>query len=228
MAIQGLAPPSVSSAPYAIAASIRQAILEGKLVPGQRLLQDELAAALLVSRQPVREALNQLIAEGLVVKLPNRSVVVREQSDEDVRQNYYLRGLLEAEAAGFAALRVTDDHIRHLRSLNRRLAQASGAAGPELTDLNRDFHFAIHKAAGIPVLERFIRQLWVGRTVFTPLFIADRRRSSAAEHEDIIEAIAAHDQEASAKAMRSHVNRGESSYFARGAEAVQTHEGTEP
>jgi len=99
----------------AVTRALREAILSGKIRPGDRLLQDELARQLGVSRQPVREALRRLQSEGLVVQTPQRGLLVREFTKADLQENYYLRQLLESEAAQSAAERITSAELQELK-----------------------------------------------------------------------------------------------------------------
>src|SRR5947199_9689795 len=85
---------------------IRQAILDGRLEPGSRLKEEELARELGISRTPVREALLVLQAEGLIETTPNRGAVVVTHDADDLIDLYQLRALLEGHAARQAASRV--------------------------------------------------------------------------------------------------------------------------
>src|SRR5437867_8366947 len=93
---------------------IRQAILDGRLEPGRRLKEEELARELGISRTPVREALLVLQAEGLVDAAPNRGAVVRAHDAVDLDDLYQLRALLEGYAARRAASRITLNQIASL------------------------------------------------------------------------------------------------------------------
>lgn len=223
---------------------LREAILQGKLAPRERLVQDDLAAELGVSRQPVREALGRLESEGLIIRMPDRGFVVREYTEEDARENYHLRGLLESEAARLAAPRIQRDDLEALRTINRAMAEAAGSRGGDpgaggsvagadgsagavsgtypgpgawaLVDLNARFHRKIHECSGMPGLAGLISRLWVGLTVLTPLLAPGRPLRSVAEHERLIEALAARDAEAAAAAMREHIEAGAREYFSAG------------
>ena len=102
---------------------IREAILDGRLEPGQRLKEEELARQLGISRTPVREALLMLQVEGQVVATPNRGAVVRVHTADDLDDLYHLRALLEGHAARRAGARITEARgasaARELRPLRR-------------------------------------------------------------------------------------------------------------
>ena len=211
-------PEVLVSVSEAVTRSLREAILQGRLRPGERLVQDELAAELGVSRQPVREALRRLESEGLIVQLPQRGFVVREYGEEDIRENYHLRQLLESEAARLAAERIRPDELEELGAVNRALAEAVEAGdSASMVELNAQFHRLVHESARMPQLVRLIQQLWAGRTVFTPLFVPGRARRSVAEHDELLRALADRNPRRAAAAMREHIARAAADYFRRGA-----------
>src|ERR1700682_3154662 len=105
----------VQNASVAATELIREAILEGRLEPGARLKEEELARELGISRTPVREALLMLQAEGLIETVPNRGAVVRTHDADDLIDLYQLRALLEGYAARQAAARVSDEELDLLR-----------------------------------------------------------------------------------------------------------------
>lgn len=90
---------------------LRDAIMNGRFLPGQRLVERELCEQLKVSRPPLREALRRLEAEKLIVRLGNRGPVVASVNAQEARELYALRGLLEGYAAQQFALEATDDQI---------------------------------------------------------------------------------------------------------------------
>src|SRR5947209_2096273 len=101
--------------------TLRDRILQGELGSGQRLAVRELAESLGVSVTPVRDAINKLAADGLVVVSPRRGTVVASFSPRDVRELYDLRLMLEPGAAEVAALQLSDDELRALRELAERM-----------------------------------------------------------------------------------------------------------
>lgn len=191
--------------------SLRSAILTGRLVPGERLRQDQLAAALGVSRQPVREALKQLENEGLIRTTTN-GVFTRTFTDDDIRENYRLRELLEGEAASLAARNLDADAVAYLELLNGRLKPGLGPN--EILRTNYQFHKGIRAAANSPKLDKFIDELWFGITVATPLTIPGRVKRSVREHALILVALSAGDPSAAREAIRVHINNAANEYFA--------------
>ncbi len=217
MTLPPLRPEVLISINDLVTRTIREAILQGKFRPGERLQQDRLAAELRVSRQPVREALRRLQAEGLVVQLPQRWMAVQTFSAEAIRENYRLRSILESEAARAAARLIRPAGIDKLKNTTKVMARTISAGKDSLskiTVLNRQFHRIVWESSQMPTLLRFIEQLWVGRTVFTPLFIPGRALRSVAEHEAIIKALDRHDPKAAGQTMHAHITRAAKEYFA--------------
>jgi len=199
-----------------VAGRIRERILSGDIPIGSQLRQGELAEDFGVSRMPVREALRQLQAGGLIEVHPNRGAVVRVPAPWEVRETYEVRAELEALAARRAVRRVTPAHLEELRALNaemRRRADAGGA-GPEPEPARRHrgneaFHTVIADCAGNERLRRAIDELHAAfpRNILARLLAEDPRycADNFAEHDRIVDALAAGDAAAAGTVMREHV-----------------------
>src|ERR1700734_4313157 len=109
---------------------LRQAILSGDLAPGQRLVEEELAGTLGVTRQSLRAALLDLTADGLVERIPNRGARVRVVSTEEAVAITECRMALEALCAAKAAERITDDEAAQFRRLGENLQRAVAEPDP--------------------------------------------------------------------------------------------------
>jgi DNA-binding GntR family transcriptional regulator len=208
-------PETVVSLADAVAGSIRDAILSRRLKAGERIFQDRVAEELGVSRQPVREALKRLQAEGLVRELGNRRVIVREYSHSDVSENYLLRRTLESEATRIAATALTDTALDDLAAVNAnldRVARTGDTTG--ILDLNERFHRLIWRSTELPTLQGFIESLWMGLTIATPLSIPGRMLRSVEEHEAILRALRARDPERAAQAMAQHIEEAAHEFLA--------------
>lgn len=175
--------------------ALRGDILSGTLAPGQQLVQENVADRYGVSRVPVREALQLLTSEGLVSHVPNRGYFVTELSVTDLEEVYRLRQILEAEALRAAVPALRDDDVTEVRRLAEEVQQAPDLV--TLTDANRRFHFALFNAAGMPRLTRLLRQLWDASDVYRALYFgqSSNRDRVAAEHAEMLDAIAARDAE---------------------------------
>jgi DNA-binding GntR family transcriptional regulator len=128
-------------------------VVEGRLRPGQHLVETELARQLGVSRQPVREALHRLEAEGWVDLRPNQGAFVHVPTDEEVDQLLDVRELLEVETARLAAVAATDGHLARLRVIchEGEAAVEAGDTG-RFVAVNTEFHAELARMAGNAVL----------------------------------------------------------------------------
>ncbi|MFP4323656.1 MAG: GntR family transcriptional regulator [Anaerolineales bacterium] len=192
-----------------IADYLREIVISGEVEPGERLRQDELAARFEVSATPIREAIQLLVAEGVLTHSPYKGVQVAEIKMEDVREVYLMRCELEDLITRQAVpnLRLAD--VGHLRET---LAQMDGAlqAGelPALRKLNNAFHMRIYQAAAMPLLYDIIRSLWTRFPWDTLHVLPGRAAASHTEHEQILAAIEAFDAPRAGQAMRAHIQQG--------------------
>ncbi|MDW8807776.1 GntR family transcriptional regulator [Streptomyces scabiei] len=133
--------------------TLRQDIIAGRLRPGDRLVERELAERFGVSRVPVREAIRALVAEGFVHFETPRRTVVRRLTRADVAELFELREALEVYAAGLAASRATPESLAELAALLDRAAEATRADDAEtITDINTRFHDRVLAMAGNSLL----------------------------------------------------------------------------
>src|SRR6201984_1035723 len=145
-------------------AALRQAILSGDVAPGQRLVEEELASTLGVTRQSLRAALLDLATEGLVERIPNRGARVRVVTTEEAVAITECRMALEALCAAKAAERITDDEAAELRELGDNLKRSVGDGNClKYSELNRELHRRVGVISGqrvaVGLLERLHGQL---------------------------------------------------------------------
>jgi DNA-binding GntR family transcriptional regulator len=187
---------------------IRDRILSGQLAAGARIDQNALAADLGISIIPVREALRQLEAEGLIEKRPYRGAFVTELSLSELLDIYTIREELEDLAARLAVSRMTPETLAALEALLADMAMATAAGDRDaLFDLNGAFHFTIYTASGNAILCQMIESLWERSTVFRRrfTFMPERAERSLAEHREILEACRRGDIDAVGAAVRRNV-----------------------
>jgi len=191
---------------------IRQAILTGKLKSGDSLVEVELAGRIGVSRTPIREALNRLRDEGLVVLERYRKTYVAKFSEEDVRQTFRLRAVLEGQAAGLAAAAITADDLARLQDLAAEMEEAVEVEGPDaivpFDALNRRFHDIIIAAAGVGQLERLLHSsLELPAAILSGHHEALERRLRRTnwQHREVIAALKAGNPEWAEAQMRAHL-----------------------
>ncbi len=175
-----------------IAEQLRDAIAGGRFAPGDQVTEQGLAEELRVSRGPVREALQRLMQEGLLIGEPNRSVVVMSLSDEDVADLYLARLALEREAALVLAAHAAPEALAPLDALVTKLAAAvRRRRWTETAAIDSAFHAALVEASGSPRLVRMFATVQVEtRFCLTVLRSAHPPQANlAAEHESVLAAI---------------------------------------
>jgi DNA-binding GntR family transcriptional regulator len=214
----------VQNASVAATELIRQAILDGRLEPGSRLKEEELARELGISRTPVREALLVLQAEGLIETTPNRGAVVRTHDADDLIDLYQLRALLEGYAARQAATRLTDEEIALLRESCDRFDEIAGDDIRELVRENLWFHNAIHAASGSARLSSMVRRVIELPLVYKSYvwYSPDQKRISAHFHRQITNALSAGDAERAEIVMREHVFEARDLLVANSRDELET------
>jgi DNA-binding GntR family transcriptional regulator len=188
---------------------IRHAIIDGRLPPGRRLKEEELARELGISRTPVREALLMLQAEGLVDAAPNRGAAVRSHSAEDLNDLYQLRALLEGYSTRRAATRLPDGAIRELRASCERFDALldNEAEMSELVDENLVFHRTILESSGSTRLVTMVRQVIELPLVYRSYiwYSPEQQRISAHYHSQITRALEDRDAERAELVMKEHI-----------------------
>ena len=202
--------------PVGVLERFRALILTGEYGPDERLIEEQLAERLGVSRTPVRQALTMLEAEGLVEITPNRGATVCSFSIEDVWDIYDLRAVLEGHAARRAAGRIERRELERLRELAREMEGLPGQFDDHeeeiraLVALNQEFHGTIVEASRNRRLERLIN-----RTVEIPLmfkafywYTLHERTISNHYHRQILEALENGDADRAEIIMREHVYEG--------------------
>ena len=181
-----------TSLPGRVYRELKQQILTCHLLPEHRLIESEHCAALHVSRTPLREALNRLALEGLVVPVPAGGYMVAPITIEDIRHLTELRQILEAEAAYLAALRAAEEDIAAMESF-ASLTYKQGHRSTYVLSLerNRSFHLAVAKASRNPRLEAITISVLdqVQRAIYFGLDAAIDAKLATAEHFELIEAI---------------------------------------
>lgn len=191
----------------AVFARLREALRTGRLRPGDRLREEEVAAALSVSRTPVREALGRMQARDLLRRGGGRGHVVRGLEAAEREQVYAMRAVLEGAAAGLAARHAGPADLALLEGVHARFAALPGEASAEAAELNRAFHDALRRAAGNPWLDASLEALadaisLLGPTTFTA---PGRHAEAVGEHDAILEAVRDGRAEAAEAAGRRHI-----------------------
>jgi DNA-binding GntR family transcriptional regulator len=187
--------------------TIRDAILSGRLVPGQRVVTDELAKQLGVSRMPVREALHRLEVAGLVSMVPHRGAVVSELSESECVELYRIRAVLDGLAARLAVPNLTAaDHSRLKTLLADMQAGVRARNVRRVLRVNREFHAVIWKAARAPRLRELLENFYDASQRFRNLsvLLPGRLTQILEEHRRIAQALAAGDSAEAERFANEH------------------------
>jgi DNA-binding GntR family transcriptional regulator len=195
--------------------SLRDGIWEGRFAYGEHLREEEIGAALGVSRTPVREALQRLLQRGLLTFGLGRGLVVAQLTNSQVLELYAMREILEGSAARFAAQHAHSTEIDLLFSLQADLANARSDNPIALTKLNRRFHQAICAAAHNQYLLQTLDSLNDSLALLNSntFRIPTRRVETDAEHRSIIEAIERRDADEAEATARNHIRQAQRTRF---------------
>jgi len=176
--------------------TIRDAILKGKMKPGERVSEPDLAERFGISRTPIREAFRQLESEGYLKVIPRKGAVVASLSERDVEEFYAIKIILEGFAARMAAEKLTDKEIERLESINERLQQIANEGNVKnFFRVHNEFHEVFIKAAGNDKLQEMINQLVMKfkRLRLASLSQPGRMETSVEDHRNMIQAFKKHD-----------------------------------
>lgn len=192
-----------------LAQQLEEMIFSGQLRPGEKLEEATIAARFGVSRTPVREAIQRLVATGMVEVRRRKGTIVTQLSMPRLIGMIEMMAEMDILAARLAARRATPEERDALRGILDR-ARTSVGDQQGYTRLNREFHWALYSATHNHYLEEVALRTW---KVLQPyrnfrLDQAARRKESLAEHEAIFEAIRTSDGDLAARQMASHVKVG--------------------
>lgn len=185
--------------------ALRRLVVTGELKPGDQIRQDEMAALLGVSRVPLREALRVLASEGLLTHRLNQGYFVAVLSLDGFRQIVALLDYLETELIRSARW-PTAEEVAHLRRLNSELATAAASSDPgDASALNRDFHFALFRLSPQTVFVSEAERYWDLAEPFRAVHVAATDYDEiVTQHDQVIDALAAHDRALTIRVMNDH------------------------
>lgn len=196
------------SLPEALAASLRERILNGEFREGDAIVQDAVAKEYDVSRMPVREALRQLEASGLVEIKVHRGAVVTTLSAEEIAELFELRSLLEGDIFEHSIPRLTADHLMRSRAVLTELERAYHKR--DIADwgrLNWAFHHSLYLAADRPQTLAVIEAINVrtDRYIRLQLLLTNDLGDAESEHRELLSLCVARDVERAAPYLRAHI-----------------------
>ncbi len=194
--------------------TLRRAILQGYLKPGERLMEIKLANRMGVSRTPIREAIRMLELEGLVVMIPRKGAQVAKITEKDLREVLEVRMGLEQLAVQFAVQRITDDQVEALYRASRQFEQSVKKDDlTEIAEADVHFHELLYEATGntrlVQLLNNLREQMYRYRIEYLKGDAV--RESLVKEHDIICEKLKARDMEGARAIIESHIERQEES-----------------
>lgn len=194
--------------------TLREAIINGVLEPGERLMEIQLAEEMGVSRTPVREAIRKLELENFVVMIPRKGAYVAGVSHKDIADVFEIRSALEGLAAGLAAERATEEEIEEMKKI-LLTHDRDDMSLEDIVSTDTDFHALVYKASRnerlIQILENLREQIQRFRA--TSLSVPGRLKDAITEHQAIVEAIARQDGEEAQALATAHIMNAENIMF---------------
>ena len=189
--------------------TLRDAILTGKLVPGERLMENQLADKLGVSRTPVREALRMLELENLVELVPRKGAQVLDMSEKDIVNILEVRSALEGLATSVACKKMSKEDLQQLKNMEVDFEKAVADNDVEhFVDIDEDFHDLIFAATENDKLISIFRNLRIQLYRYRMAQAKNNETSMStivAHHRSIIRAIENHDAEEGASIAQGHI-----------------------
>ena len=185
-------------------------LVEGKIAPGSKLNERELAESLNVSRTPIREAIRRLAADGLVELIANRGAIAVQLSIDDVIHTFDVIAELEGYSGELAAKNISDSTLSELEALQYEMM--ASYARRDLSSyykLNLRIHRLIHNAANNPVLATLFSQ--VNSRIEALRFRSNQDgvkwEKAVEEHQEMLDALKARDSARMRKVMIAHVTK---------------------
>jgi DNA-binding GntR family transcriptional regulator len=194
----------------AVYGKLRQAIIKGKLKPGQKIVMADLAKSFGLSETPVREAIRRLESDGYVHFTPHTGAIVTKIDQGELVEVYLIRIALEALATRLASPHISEKDIDYLNKKNHEIEEAIRQKRYEnIGRINKDFHLRIYRAAPFPRLYKMICDLWDTFERWPSVFAYVPQRASAAveEHKQIIAALKRGDVDLADRLMKEQKER---------------------
>lgn len=195
---------------------LREAILNGTLKAGDRIVESDLAQMLNVSRTPVREALRVLEAEGLLKRVPRKGLFVKGITKEDVEEIYSIRMALEPLAMSKAVTHITPTEINRLsRLIDQTRKYTYTGQFDKLFSVHQEFNDILVNACRMPRLIKLLKVYMEYLGQFRVISLAKRERQVAAlkEHEEIFQAVVERDPQRVETAVKRHLQGALEAFF---------------
>jgi DNA-binding GntR family transcriptional regulator len=199
-------PPQKAKAMERALQQLRAKVVSGALMPGEQIRQQEMAEELGVSRVPLREALNLLADQGLLIHWPNSGYFVAKRAPNELAQISRILQLLENELLG--SIEWPDQRcVDTLRLLNDEMRDCATAVDwTALVRLNREFHLRIYDLSPYRIILDEVKRLWALADTFIATKMADTgaRVRTVEEHDRLIECLVRRDRALTLEAMEAH------------------------
>lgn len=186
---------------------LQQALRRGRYKPGDRLIPEEIAAEIGMSRMPVREAFRRLAADGLVTLRPNRGCVVAGLTLDEIYETFEIRSVLEGLAVRLATARMNDETSEELARLLDRMERAGHAGSGDWVLRHQEFHAFIYNLSGRPKLIKQITALHVVIEPYMRIWFdyVDKPLSAQEEHQKVIDALKSGNARHAEAVMQEHI-----------------------
>lgn len=189
--------------------TLREAILRGDLVPGERLMELQLAAKLGVSRTPIREAIRMLEQEGLAITIPRKGAIVAGMTEKDMQDVLEIREALEELSVQVACDKITDEEIAELQN-NMKNFEHSLKSGDlkKMAHADVEFHDVIYRATDNPKLINMLNNLREQMYRYRVEYLKNPQNHEQLlhEHEAIYKGIVEKDKSAVTEMIRKHIS----------------------
>jgi DNA-binding GntR family transcriptional regulator len=182
--LNGISPVENGTLGQRVYSQLRDFLMAGGVAPGEKITLRQLTGAFGTSLMPVREAVQRLAAEGALEVLPNRAIRVPVMTKAGVNEILAIRLMLEGQAVEEAAKLIQPDAIRRLDELNDAMNAEirTQDESRSLFQANKEFHFTIYRAAGMPVLLEIIENLWLRIGPFLHFALGVRGREGSIKY----------------------------------------------
>ncbi len=186
---------------------LQRALRFGHYKPGDRLIPEEIASEIGMSRMPVREAFRRLAADGLVTLRPNRGCVVAGLTRDEIHETFEIRSVLEGLAVRLAMPRVNSETFEELDRLLDRMERAGKSGSSDWVLRHQEFHAHIYSLSARPKLIRQITALYVVIEPYMRIWFdyLDKPLSAREEHQNLIDALRSGDALHAEGVMREHI-----------------------
>lgn len=198
-----------SSSPSRVAETLRDEILSGKIAPGERIVQEDLALRFGASRQPVRDALRLLEGDGLVTLKTNSGAWVSKLSEQECDEAYLVRERLEPLLLSLSIPNLTTTQLESLKSLVAEIEKTKDVES--FLRLDREFHLLSYAGAKEGMLSEFVERIWNTtqhyRRAFAKLNNFETSEMTHLEHKLILDGILRRDAIQAGNALEGHIRR---------------------